>query len=78
MSCTILHDMGGGVRSMSDLSVRKEYAEKDMKELANVIVKLNKKYGNTTVMNPGHLACAICESHRRRDDDGGIAHRKGL
>ena len=76
--CEIVHDMGAGAQSMVDMGVRREYAREDMKKLADVIVKLNKTYGHETVINPGHLACAVCESHRRRGDDGGIERRKGL
>ena len=76
--CKTIMNMGGGAQSMSDLSIRVAHAEKDMKELGSIIVKLNKKYGNSTDLNPGHLACAVCESHRRQDDAGGISHRKGL
>ena len=76
---TILYKMGSGAASMELLGITEENVNERGTALCDCIVKLARRSGLTLRMELPHLACAVCEAHRRNVLGAGpMSRRPGL
>jgi hypothetical protein len=75
----ILYHMGAGALSMVLLGITDTNVYERSKALCKCITAMGRTYGFDVCMSVAHLACAVCEAHRRNGmGTGAIRRRLGL
>ena len=74
-----LYNMGSGASSMILLGITEDNVYVRGRALCKCIAALGKRVGLDVSMDLSHLACAVCEAHRRNVlDTGAFSRRAGL
>ena len=72
--------MGGGAKAMKCIGIGQDEAFHKMEKLCQCIETLASWYGYNANMTKNHLACLVCEAHRRNVFSGAssVNRRPGL